>query len=201
MERRGALVVEVATDEGVTGWGEALCHGLQPPEIVASFVQHVCGPMLVGRDPFDVEVLWEEVYNRTRPFGGGSRVNAISGVDVALWDAVGRLVGQPVHKLLGGAFRREVAPSATGFYRREGEDPVGAGVREASQRLAEGFRAMKLKVGFGVEADIEYVRAVCEAVGPEVRLLMDANCAYDAPAARRVLFGVEGAGSTSSRSL
>jgi D-galactarolactone cycloisomerase len=99
-----------------------------------------------------------------------------------------------VHKLLGGAFRREVAPYATGFYRREGEDPVEAGVREASQRLAEDFGPMKLKLGFGVEADIEYVRAVCEAVGSEVRLLMDANCAYDVPAARRVLLGVEGAG-------
>jgi D-galactarolactone cycloisomerase len=84
VERRGALVVEVATDEGVTGWGEALCRGLQPPEIAASFVRHVFGPMLVGRDPFDVEVLWEEVYNRTRPFGGGAAVNAISGVDVVL---------------------------------------------------------------------------------------------------------------------
>ena len=61
-----------------------MCHGLQPPEIAASFVQHDFGPMLVGRDPFDVEVLWEEVYNRTPPFGGGAAVNAISGVDVVL---------------------------------------------------------------------------------------------------------------------
>ena len=61
-----------------------------------------------------------------------------------------------MHKLLAGAFRREDAPYATGFYRREDEDPVEAGVREASQRLAEDFAAMKLKVGFGVEADIEY---------------------------------------------
>src|SRR3712207_7094089 len=99
--RRSAMVVEVKTDEGFSGWGESLCHGLQPPEIAASFVEYCFKPMVVGRDPFDVEVLCEEMFNRTRPFGGGAAVNAISGVDIALWDAVGRYLGQPVHKLLG----------------------------------------------------------------------------------------------------
>jgi D-galactarolactone cycloisomerase len=67
-------------------------------------------------------------------------------------------------------------------------------VEEARRHLSEGFSAMKLKVGFGVEADIEYVNSLREAVGPEVRLMMDANCAYDAPAARRILLGCEDAG-------
>jgi Mandelate racemase / muconate lactonizing enzyme, N-terminal domain len=89
------VVVEVVTDEGVTGWGESLCHGLQPPEVAASFVEFCYKPMLVGRDPFDAEVLWEELYNRTRPFGGGAAVNALSGVDIALWDAVGRSLSLP----------------------------------------------------------------------------------------------------------
>ena len=74
VEGRNAMVVELLTDEGVTGWGESLCHGLQPPEIAASFLEHCFKPMLIGRDPFDVEVLWEEMYNRTRPFGGGAAV-------------------------------------------------------------------------------------------------------------------------------
>src|SRR5215218_2352297 len=73
VRRRSAVVVEVVTDEGVTGWGESLCHGLQPPEVAASFVEFCYKPMLVGRDPFDAEVLWEELYNRTRPFGGGTQ--------------------------------------------------------------------------------------------------------------------------------
>lgn len=193
VHRRSAVIVEVQTDEGITGWGECLCHGLQPPEVAASFVEFCYKPMLVGRDPFDVEVLWEELYNRTRPFGGGAAVNALSGVDIAIWDAVGRSLSRPVHKLLGGAFRSELTPYATGFYRREGEDPIEAGVREAEQHLSAGFGAMKLKVGFGVEEDIEYVRAIREAVGPEARLMMDANCAYDAPAARRILLGCQDA--------
>ncbi len=194
VEERNAMVVEVLTDEGVTGWGESLCHGLQPPEIAASFLEHCFKPMLIGRDPFDVEVLWEVMYNRTRPFGGGAAVNAISGVDVALWDAIGRYLGQPVHKLLGGAYRSKLTPYATGFYRRRGEEYPEAGVEEARRHLSEGFSAMKLKVGFGVEADIEYVNSLREAVGPEVRLMMDANCAYDAPVARRILLGCEDAG-------
>lgn len=184
---RSAMVVEVVTDEGVVGWGESLCHGLQPPEIAASFIEYCFKPMLIGRDPFDVEVLWEEMYNRARPFGGGAAVNAISGVDIALWDVIGRTLDQPVHKLLGGSFRSDLVPYATGFYRREGENHLEAGVEEAGRRMSEGFRALKLKVGFGIEEDIEYVRAVRDAVGPEVRIMMDANCAYDVPAARRIL--------------
>lgn len=193
VDKRSAMIVEVATDEGVTGWGESLCHGLQPPEIAASFVEYCFKPMLLGRDPFDVEVLWEEMYNRTRPFGGGAAVNAISGVDVALWDVMGRYLHQPVHRLLGGAFRSELTPYATGFYRLRGKKYPEAGAEEARRHLSEGFSAIKLKVGFGVEADIGYVHAVREAVGPEARIMMDANCAYDAPAARRVLLGCEDA--------
>src|ERR671911_1511856 len=125
---------------------------------------------------------------------GGAAVNALSGVDIALWDAVGRSLSLPVHKLLGGGFRSEVTPYATGFYRRQEEDPTEAGIREAKRHVSEGFRAVKLKVGFGVDVDIEYVGAIREAVGPGVRIMMDANCAYDAPATRRILLGCRDAG-------
>lgn len=194
VEQRSSMVVEVVTDEGISGWGESLCHGLQPPEISAAFVESCFKPLLFGRDPFDVEVLWEEMYNRTRPFGqSGAAVNAISGVDIALWDIVGRRLQQPIHKLIGGAFRSEVVPYATGFYRRRGLDYPEAAVEEAGRHLCGGFGAMKLKIGFGVETDIEYVHAVREAVGPKVRLMMDANCAYAVPAARRILLECEDA--------
>lgn len=121
-------------------------------------------------------------------------MNAISGVDIALWDVVGRHLDQPIHKLMGGAFRSELTPYATGFYRRAGENHLKAGVEEAERRVSEGFWAIKLKVGFGVEADVEYVRAVRKATGPDVRIMMDANCAYDVPAARRILLGSQDAG-------
>jgi D-galactarolactone cycloisomerase len=69
VKERSSMIIEIITDEGVIGWGESLCHGGHPPEIAASFVEFCFKPILVGRDPFDVEVLWEEMYNRSRQFG------------------------------------------------------------------------------------------------------------------------------------
>lgn len=90
VRRRSAVIVELCTDDGVTGWGEALCHGLQPRQIAAAMVQSALRPIVIGQDPFDVGVLWERMYNRTRPFGQkGAVPNAISAVDIAIWDCLG----------------------------------------------------------------------------------------------------------------
>jgi D-galactarolactone cycloisomerase len=192
VEKRSSMIVEIVTDEGITGWGESLCHGMQAPEIAASFIQFCFKEMLIGRDPFDVEVLWEEMYNRTRPFGQyGAAVNAISGIDIALWDVIGRVLNKPIHKLLGGAFRTEVFPYATGFYRVKGKHYPEAGVEEAKRHISNGFNALKLKTGFGVEKDIEYVYSIRQAVGPDIMIMMDANCAYNAGTARRILLECE----------
>lgn len=188
VHQRSSVLVEIRSSDGVTGWGECLCHGQQPPEIAATIVEHACLPYLRGRDAFDVEVLWEELYNRMRPYGqGGAVINALSGVDIALWDLIGRTLGQPIHKLIGGAFRTRVEPYVTGFYRRRGGSYPADAIREAETHLASGFRALKLKTGFGVAEDIAHVRAVRAAIGSDVRLMMDANCAYSAAEARRVL--------------
>jgi D-galactarolactone cycloisomerase len=147
--------------------------------------------LIIGRDPFDVEVLWETMYNRTRPVGqGGIMVNAISGVDIALWDIIGKALGQPVHRLIGGAFRKEVKAYATGFYRPE-NFTVDYAIDEARMHLSKGFRAFKLKIGFGVVEDIEYIHALRGAVGPEIGIMADANSAYNAAAARRILYECE----------
>ena len=188
---RSSVVVEITTDEGITGWGESLCHGLQPPEIAASFIEYKYKPMLLGRDPFDVEVLWEEMYNGTRPFGQGAAVNAISGVDIALWDVIGRTLNQPISKLLGGTFRQEVRPYATGFYRVKGGKYPEQLVEEAKRHIDRGLTAMKLKIGFGVAEDVKAIFAVREGVGPDILLMADANCAYNAANARRLLLETE----------
>ena len=192
VSRRSTMIVELITDDGVTGWGEALCHGLQPPEIAASIVQSALKPIVVGQDPFDVDVLWERMYNLTRPFGQkGAVPNAISAVDIAIWDCLGRALGKPIHKLLGGAYRTEVQPYATGFYRlRHGRYPADA-VAEAKAHLDKGFTAMKLKIGFGVEEDTDYVLSVRSAIGPKPKLMVDANHAYNVGSARRLLKAIE----------
>jgi len=194
VSRRSALIVELITDIGVTGWGEALCHGLQPPEIAATIIQTALKPILVGQDPFDVDVLWEKMYNLTRPFGQkGAVPNAISAVDIAIWDCLGRYLGKPIHKLLGGAYRTEVQPYATGFYRlRSGEYPKDA-ISEAKRHISNGFSAMKLKIGFGVEEDIAYVHSIREAIGVGPKIMVDANHAYNIGSARRILKAIESA--------
>ncbi|SFP90868.1 mandelate racemase/muconate lactonizing enzyme family protein [Salibacterium halotolerans] len=192
VQQRSTVITEIVTDEGVTGWGESLCHGLQPPEIAASFIQYCFKPLLIGQDPFDVEVLWEEMYNTSRPYGqAGAAVNAISGVDIAIWDVIGKSLNKPISKLIGGRFRNEIVPYATGFYRKEGTDNIEAGIEEAKSHLAKGFNAFKLKTGFGVEADLEYIHEIRKAVGNEPKIMLDANGAYNASLARRILIESE----------
>lgn len=190
--RRASLVVEVITDEGLGGFGEALCHGRQPPELAQSVAEHSLRELVVGRDPFDAGVLWEEMYNRTKDFGmKGAVIGAISAVDIALWDLMGKAAGKPVYKLLGGAFRTTVQPYATGFYRIDGGRYPDALVTEALGYVERGFTAFKVKIGFGVEDDLRTVSAIRSAVGPGVRIMVDANHAYNAAVARRLIRALE----------
>jgi D-galactarolactone cycloisomerase len=192
VRERASLVVEVVCDDGLSGFGEALCHGLQPPEIAGAAVDSCLAAMVIGRDPFDVAVLFEEMTNRVRDFGAkGAVIAGISAIDIALWDIMGQAVGKPVHKLLGGAFRTTIRPYATGFYRVDGRTYPDALAEEAIGHRELGFTAMKVKIGFGLEEDVRAVAAVREAVGPDVRLLLDANHAYDVATARRLIAEVE----------
>jgi len=96
-----------------------------------------------------------------------------------------------VHKLLGGAYRTEVQPYATGFYRVEGRSYPADAVAEAKRHMKNGFTAMKLKTGFGVEDDIKYILGVREGIGPGPKLMVDANHAYNVGSARRILKAIE----------
>jgi D-galactarolactone cycloisomerase len=176
---RAATLVEIESDDGLIGWGEA--YGPARPNAA---VIEAMKPSLLGADPLASEALWEKLYALFRDHGQkGLAVQALSAVDIALWDLRGRHFGAPVHRLLGGPVRSEVHAYATGLYRRESGDPLRYLAEEAAGYVAEGFSAVKLKVGFGVAEDIAVARAVREAIGPEVALMIDANHAYDATAA------------------
>jgi D-galactarolactone cycloisomerase len=180
---RTAMLVEITTDDGRSGWGEA--YG--PPAPGKTIVDELYAPRLIGRDPMDSTVIWEELYAAMRDYGRtGFPIAALSAVDIALWDLKGQSLGQPVAKLLGGMFRPQLSAYATGLYRHDVADNAGALAEEARGYVAEGFRAMKLKVGFGVEEDARNVRAVRDAIGPAVKLAVDANHAYDAMTAIRL---------------
>ena len=181
---RGTCLVEIETTDGIVGWGE--CYG--PSAVAKAFIDTQLGPQIIGRDPFDVEVIWEHLYNRIKDYGQtGMAIAAISGIDIALWDIIGKSVGKPVHKLIGGAFRTEVEAYATGLYFVDMNRLVEEAVEEAREFVDAGFRAVKMKIGLGsIQQDYERVKAVREAVGPNVKLMVDANHAFSVPVAIRL---------------
>jgi D-galactarolactone cycloisomerase len=192
IKSRNSLIVEIVTEDGNSGWGESMCHGIHPPEIAAAFVQYCYKPLLIDRSLWEIEVLWEEMYNRARPFGQyGAALNALSGVDIALWDAMGRYLKLPVYKLFGAAYRTKVCPYVTSFYRRKGGRYPEDAVTEAELYINRGFRALKLKAGFGVKEDLNYIAFIRKALDPAIQLMVDFNCAYNAGIARRIIFGLK----------
>ena len=188
VSKRSATLVEVQTDTGLCGWGEAFAQGMEAPEISAAAIEHALQPLLLGADPLDIEVLWHRMYHATRDYGRkGSVSAAISAIDIALWDLAGKHYGVPISRLLGGAFRTEVQPYATGFYRIKGQGEARRLADEAMQHFEAGFRSMKIKLGFGVDDDIEVMAAVGRAIeGKGVTLMVDSNHAYGRAEALRL---------------
>jgi D-galactarolactone cycloisomerase len=178
---RSSCIVEVSTDEGITGWGE--CYG--PAAVNKALIETQYRPRIIGRDPFDVEVVWEDLYNRIKDYGAqGFSITALSGVDIALWDIMGRAVNKPVHKLLGGAHRTQVQAYATGLYFIDMDRLVEEAVEEAEKYAAMGFRAIKMKIGLGdPKLDLRRVAAVRKAIGPDIKLAVDANHCFTVPQA------------------
>ena len=197
MATKPALLVEVTTDEGLVGLGEAAHFGgpLRSTRIV---IEGELQGHLLGEDPRDVERLWEQMHQRGYKHGrGGILIAAMSGIDIALWDLRGKMTGLPLWRLLGG-YRRRVPAYATGGFYAEGK-----GIRELCAEMEaycrHGFRAVKMKVGrnsqiegsplramahrgvaeVSLAEDLARVQAVRKAIGPEVRLMIDANGAWD----------------------
>jgi len=165
--RRTAHLVEVETDEGVTGWGE--CFG---PGAVAvankGIVEGVIQPMVLGADPLDRDVIWHRVYNLLRDHGRkGMPLQALSGVDIALWDISGKVAGLPLHKLIGGAHRNDVPVYGYGMMLRpERVSELAARFRDEAAAVREaGFVAAKMKLGLGREDDVRLAEAVRRGVG------------------------------------
>ena len=165
---QGAVIVRIETDSGLLGIGEAM--GRPGPRGTAAHINEVLAPLLLGRDPRHHLALWTAMSEQMRfaPMG-------ISGVDMALWDLRGQIYGDSLCNLLGGAMRETVACYASPIPYLPTLD---ATAEKAGEFLAAGFRAVKLKIGRGISADIAHVEAARQAIGSDIKLLVDANGAY-----------------------
>jgi L-alanine-DL-glutamate epimerase-like enolase superfamily enzyme len=173
----GLSLVHVHTDAGITGigWGGTIVSTTFSAVQAALLDQF--RPLLIGEDPFAYRRIWDSLWQPKVVGRRGISTHVISAIDIALWDVMGKAVGKPVHKLLGG-FRDRIPAYIAGGYYEEGKGLDGL-AREMEENLALGARAVKIKIGGApVREDVERVRVVRETIGPDAKLMVDANNAY-----------------------
>ena len=179
INQRATTLVKITTEDGLVGWGEGAA---------ASLIDELLAPLVIGGDPMQRAGLWERMFHAlyNANIFVGLAGSALSAIDIALWDLAGKATGLPAHALLGGKVRNRVAVYATGLYYTEGEFPNRL-LDEARSYVEQGFTGIKTKVGgLTVEEDVRRVRALRETIGPDVRLMVDANEAYNTTTAIRI---------------
>jgi L-rhamnonate dehydratase len=183
----GWLIVEVFTDNGLVGIGNAAL----APQVTKQVIDLYLEPLLIGADPWDIEFLWQHMYRKTMAFGRkGIGMVAISAVDIALWDILGKSAKQPVYRLLGGRTKPRIPVYASRLY----SVPLDALAAEAKRYKEEGYKAMKLRFGWGptdgaagMHHNVNLVRAVREAVGDGIDVMADAYMGWTLDYAKRML--------------
>lgn len=181
------LVVEARTDDGLVGVGNAAL----APAVAKAVVDNHLAPLVVGADPWDYEQIWQRMYRGTMAWGRkGVAMAAISAVDLAVWDILGKSVRQPVFKLLGGRLKDRIPVYASKLYSQPPEDLAA----EALRYLGQGFRAMKMRFGWGpadgpegMRRNVGLAKAVREAVGDDVDLMCEAYMGWTLDYAKRML--------------
>jgi L-alanine-DL-glutamate epimerase-like enolase superfamily enzyme len=181
------LIVEVGTDAGLVGIGNAAL----APRVTKQVIDTYLKPILLGQNPFDSEYLWQHMYRRTMAFGRkGIGMVAISAVDIALWDLLGKATNLPVFRLLGGKTKQKIPVYASRLYSQPLEDLA----KEAQRYKDQGYRAMKLRFGWGpvdgaagMQRNVELVRTVREVIGNEIDLMADAYMGWTLDYARRMI--------------
>ncbi len=164
-----AALVEVHTDEGLTGLGETYT-GIFAPHAVPGIVRSL-EPLLVGEDPTQVAPLYHKMRSKTLFWARvGAGISVIGAIETALWDILGKVRGAPVYELLGGKVHEQLPVYASGGL----EKPIEETVQEMLEYKRQGLKAVKVRIGMGLEKDVIKVRQVREALGPDVVLMVDA---------------------------
>ena len=183
----GWLIVEVFTDNGLVGIGNAALS----PRVTKQVIDLYLKPLLIGADPWDIEFLWQHMYRKTMAFGRkGIGMVAISAVDIALWDLLGKSAKQPVYRLLGGRTKPRIPVYASRLY----STPLDELAAEATKYKSEGYKAMKLRFGWGptdgaagMQRNVDLVRTVRETVGDGIDIMADAYMGWTLDYAKRML--------------
>jgi len=183
----GWVIVEIFTDDGHVGIGNAAL----APQITKQVIDLYLKPILIGADPWDIEILWQHMYRHTMAFGRkGIGMTAISAVDIALWDILGKSAKQPVYRLLGGKTKPRIPVYASRLY----STPLDELEAEARRYKKEGYKAMKLRFGWGptdgaegMQRNVALVRTVREAVGDGIDVMADAYMGWTLDYAKRML--------------
>jgi D-galactarolactone cycloisomerase len=171
---RCICVVKVTCSDGTHGWGE----GYGPAAILEAGIEFL-KPMVIGKDPLQNEVIWNGMYRRTLDYARrGILVASMSAIDIAIWDLKGKILGQSVSTLLGGAHRTKIQPYATGLYFSCHDNPGKDFEEEAKLYISQGFKAIKMKVGLGIKEDVKNVKRMREIIGDDIQLMVDSNHAY-----------------------
>ena len=180
------MVVRITTSDGIVGYGE----GQSPvsPRTSKTIVEDLCRPVLMGKDPFDVEYLWQRLFTAMRERGHytGFYIDALAGCDIALWDIIGQATGKPVHKVLGGRYRDRI-PLYAGIAGNTAESAAA----QAAKHVADGYRGLKIHTTLPRPEILEIVAAVREQVGPDVKLMVDLHIQYSVPEATLLGRGLE----------
>jgi L-alanine-DL-glutamate epimerase-like enolase superfamily enzyme len=191
----GGIVVRLRTDDGLEGLGSV---GVGNGSALY-ILEHSLKPIVLGANPFDVELLWEKMYRSTIYFGRkGTALEAISAVDIALWDLMGKATGQPVYNLLGGRTRERIRVYASRLYANENLDRLAS---ETRSFVEHGFTALKQRFGYGprdgvpgMRKNLALVKTVRDAAGPDIEIAADCYMGWDVPYAIRMIHMIEDAG-------
>ena len=181
------LICEVETDEGTIGIGNAAL----APQLVKKTIDTYLAPLVVGEDPFDFSYIWEKMYRRTHAWGRrGLGMVAISAVDIALWDILGKLTNKPVFKLLGGRTKEKIPVYASKLY----SQPIKNLQQEAENYKKQGFTMFKMRFGWGpkdgsegVKKNIELVEAVREVIGYDTDLMLECYMGWNLDYSKRMI--------------
>jgi len=167
------VLVEVTTDDGLTGWGEALARW--SPGSYATLIETLLKPILIGQSPFDAGRLWQRMSRVLTGRAGGILIEAVAACDIALWDLMGKATGQPICRLLGGFGRSHVDAYASSI--SWGPDAVA--LEQTRVSIAQGFKTLKIKIGQPLDQAIARAKLIREAAGPRIKLTADANWVFD----------------------